>query len=126
VTAPQTCQPGYRLSPAEPGQGPAQHAQLAARRETTSHYSYSSRLFGPETRSVDHAPGPPSCAALGLPRRQPAEGRRVAEQVIVAFPTCPIPEVARLGRTLHAWRSQVLVHLATRGVSNGGTEAITY
>jgi transposase len=29
----------------------------------------------------------------------PAEGRRIAEQVIGSFPTCPIPEVARLGRT---------------------------
>src|SRR5262249_60337331 len=31
VTPRLTCQPGYRPSPAEPGQGPAQHAQLAAR-----------------------------------------------------------------------------------------------
>jgi transposase len=30
----------------------------------------------------------------------PAAGKRIAEQVIGSFPQCPIPEVARLGRTL--------------------------
>ena len=38
--------------------------------------------------------------------------------------TCPIPEIARLGRTLRAWREQVLAYFVTGGVSNGGTEAI--
>lgn len=56
--------------------------------------------------------------------RTPAEGRRIAEQVIGSFPTCPIGEVARLGRTLRAWRAQVLAYFDTGGVSNGGTEAI--
>jgi len=54
----------------------------------------------------------------------PAAGRRTAEQVIASFPTCPIGEVARLGRTLRAWRAQVLAYFDTGGVSNGGTEAI--
>jgi transposase len=53
-----------------------------------------------------------------------AEGRRIAEKLIASFPTCPIPEVARLGRTLKAWRQQVLAYFDTGGVSNGGTEAI--
>jgi hypothetical protein len=44
--------------------------------------------------------------------------------VITSFPTCPIPEIARLGRTLRAWRQQVLAYFDTAGVSNGGTEAI--
>lgn len=64
-----------------------------------------------QLRSIYHAP-------------TPAAGRRIAEQVIASFPTCPIPEVARLGRTLRAWRSQVLAYFITNGVSNGGTEAI--
>jgi transposase len=38
--------------------------------------------------------------------------------------TCPIPEVARLGRSLRQWRSEILAYFATGGVSNGGTEAI--
>ena len=52
------------------------------------------------------------------------ERRTIAEKVIASFPTCPIPEVARLGRTLRAWRSQVLAYFDTDGLSNGGTEAI--
>ena len=51
-------------------------------------------------------------------------GRRTAAKVIASFPTCPIPEVARLGRTLRAWRTQVVTYFDTTGVSNGGTEAI--
>ena len=54
----------------------------------------------------------------------PAAGRAVAEKVIASFPGCPIPEVARLGRTLRAWKQQVLAYFDTDGVSNGGTEAI--
>ena len=53
-----------------------------------------------------------------------SRGRQIAEKVIASFPTCPIPEVARLGRTLRAWRPQVLAYFDTSGVSNGGTEAI--
>jgi len=52
------------------------------------------------------------------------QGRLTAEKIIAGFPTCPIPEVARLGRTLKAWRQQVLAYFDTSGVSNGGTEAI--
>ena len=43
-----------------------------------------------QLRSIYHAP-------------TPATGRKTAEKVIASFPTCPIPEVARLGRTLRAW-----------------------
>jgi len=56
--------------------------------------------------------------------RTPAEGRQIAEKTIEAFPSCPIGEVARLGRTLRSWRAQVLAYFDTGGVSNGGTEAI--
>ena len=54
----------------------------------------------------------------------PAKGREIAIKVLNSFHTCPIPEVARLGRTLRAWRAQVLAYFDTSGVSNGGTEAI--
>jgi transposase len=53
-----------------------------------------------------------------------SRGREIAEKVIASFPNCPIPEVARLGRTLRQWRQQVLAYFDTSGVSNGGTEAI--
>lgn len=54
----------------------------------------------------------------------PAIGREIAQKVLDSFHTCPIPEVARLGRTLRAWRGQVMAYFDTGGVSNGGTEAI--
>jgi len=54
----------------------------------------------------------------------PAEGRRIAEHVIASFPSCPIPEIARLGRTLKQWREPFLAYFATAGTSNGGTEPI--
>jgi len=54
----------------------------------------------------------------------PAEGRRIAEHVIASFPSCPIPEIARLGRTLKQWREPFLAYFATAGASNGGAEAI--
>jgi len=41
-----------------------------------------------------------------------------------SFPTCPIPEVARLGRTLKQWRAAFLAYFDTDRSSNGGTEAI--
>jgi transposase len=57
-------------------------------------------------------------------QRTPAAGKKIAADVIATLHTCPIPEVARLGRTLRAWRTQVLAYFDTDGVSNGGTEAI--
>lgn len=54
----------------------------------------------------------------------PAKGREIAIKVLDSFHTCPIPEVARLGRTLRSWRAQILAYFDTHGVSNGGTEAI--
>jgi len=53
-----------------------------------------------------------------------SEGRAVALHLLEALPTCPIPEVARLGRTLRQWRDHLLAYFDTDGLSNGGTEAI--
>lgn len=55
---------------------------------------------------------------------RPEAGRRLVAEILGAFPTCPIPEVARLGRTLRRWRSTILVYFDTAGASNGPTEAI--
>jgi transposase len=52
------------------------------------------------------------------------EGGRIAEKVLASFPTCPIPEIARLGRTLKQWRAAFLAYFTTGRASNGGTEAI--
>jgi len=57
-------------------------------------------------------------------QRDPAAGRRLAEQILASFPTCPIPEIARLGRTLKRWRTAFLAYFDTAGANNGGTEAM--
>ncbi|MET3812553.1 transposase [Arthrobacter sp. UYEF3] len=43
---------------------------------------------------------------------------------MAASHTCPIPEVARLGRVLRRWRNAFLAYFTTQRSSNGGTEAI--
>jgi transposase len=53
-----------------------------------------------------------------------AAGRQLAEKIIDSFPSCPIPEIARLGRTLKRWKAAFLAYFDTAGASNGGTEAI--
>src|SRR5215213_111628 len=53
-----------------------------------------------------------------------AAGRKLAEKIITSFPSCPVPEIARLGRTLKRWRSPFMAYFDTSAVSNGGTEAI--
>ncbi len=53
-----------------------------------------------------------------------AEGRRIAQNVLASFPTCPIPEIRRLGKTLKQWRAAFLAYFDTGRANNGGTEAI--
>ena len=55
---------------------------------------------------------------------RPEQGRQLAEQVVAGFPTCPIPEIARLGRTLRQWKDAFLAYFDTGRASNGGTESI--
>ena len=54
----------------------------------------------------------------------PAQGRRLAARLIKRLPACPIPEIARLGRTLRKWKDAFLAYFDTSGASNGPTEAI--
>ena len=54
----------------------------------------------------------------------PAQGRRLAARLVERLPTCPIPEIARLGRTLRKWKDAFLAYFDTGGASNGPTEAI--
>ena len=54
----------------------------------------------------------------------PAHGRRLAAHLIQRLPACPIPEIARLGRTLRKWKDAFLAYFDTDGASNGPTEAI--
>jgi transposase len=52
----------------------------------------------------------------------PDQARAAATELIAALRECPIDELARLGRTLHAWRDELLAHFAHPEVSNGPTE----
>lgn len=61
-------------------------------------------------RSIYHAP-------------TPNVGRARAEHLLEVLHTCPIPQLARLGRTLRAWRRELLAYFDTDGASNGPTEA---
>jgi transposase len=53
-----------------------------------------------------------------------AQGRSIAEHVLESFPSCPIEEIARLGKTLTRWRDAFLAYWDTDRSSNGGTEAV--
>ena len=52
------------------------------------------------------------------------EGRKIAEKVLATFSSCPIPEIARLGRTLKRWSAAFLAYFDTARSNNGGTEAV--
>lgn len=52
------------------------------------------------------------------------QGRRRARRLIQVLPGCPVPEVARLGRTLRSWQVELLAYFDTAGASNGPTEAM--
>ena len=52
----------------------------------------------------------------------PVQARARTEQLITDLLECPIPELARLGRTLHAWRTELCAHFDHPDVSNGPTE----
>ena len=54
----------------------------------------------------------------------PAQGRHLAAHLIQRLPACPIPEIARLGRTLRKWKDALDAYFDTDGASNGPTEAI--
>ena len=48
----------------------------------------------------------------------PTQGRRLAVHLVESLPTCPIPKIARLGRTLRKWKNAILAYFETAGASN--------
>ena len=48
----------------------------------------------------------------------PAQGQRLAARLIKRLPACPIPEIARLGRTLRKWKDAFLAYFDTGEASN--------
>jgi transposase len=60
---------------------------------------------------------------MGLYRLDdPNQARARAARLIDDLRSCPIPELARLGRTLYAWRTELCAHFEHPTVSNGPTE----
>ena len=54
----------------------------------------------------------------------PADGKAIAEHIVATFASCPITEIARLGRTLRQWKDTYLGYFTTGEANNGGTEAV--
>ena len=48
----------------------------------------------------------------------PAQGRRLAARLVESLPACPIPEIARLGRTLRKWKDVIDAYVDTAEASN--------
>jgi transposase len=54
----------------------------------------------------------------------PDQARARAAELIAQAHSCPIPEIAKLGRTLHAWRDELCAHFDHPEVTNGPTETL--
>ena len=48
----------------------------------------------------------------------PAQGQRLAAHLNERLPACPIPEIARLGRTLRKWKDALDAYFDTGGANN--------
>ena len=55
-------------------------------------------------------------------RTDPAAATAAIDTLITAAKSCPIPEIARLGRTLRTWRGELCAHFDHPTVTNGPTE----
>ena len=53
----------------------------------------------------------------------PTQSRHLAAHLIQRLPACPIPEIARLGRTLRKWKDALDAYFDTGGASNAPPEA---
>ena len=62
--------------------------------------------------------------AVSNPYANLTDGRAIAVKVLESFPSRPIPEIARLGRTLNGWKDQFLAYVTTARADNGGAEAV--
>ena len=48
----------------------------------------------------------------------PTQGQRLTAHLIERLPACPIPKIARLGRTLRKWKDVFLAYFDTAGANN--------
>lgn len=57
-------------------------------------------------------------------RDSPDAAHRDLDRLLARMTSCPVPEVARLGRPLASWRAELLAYWRTGGASTGPTEAM--
>jgi hypothetical protein len=95
----------------------------ASRQRPTGRSAASTRRWPPATRP-GRSRWPGSAPSKSKPSTTPQPGSRGGAAPTASCRCCPIPEIARLGRTLRAWRVEFLAYHDTSGASNGPTEAI--
>ena len=67
----------------------------------------------------------PAAPSSAYPAKHAGRGQAIAEKILASFRTCPIPEIARLGRDPQAVeKTAFLAYFDTGRANNGGTEAI--
>ena len=107
------------------------HAQATP--STKSGFSYAPRMIGSRSvnkndsaqpsRHMRHTSVSKSPTFTGQVRdvfhqATPVQGQRLAARLIQRLPACPIPEIARLGRTPRKWKDAFLAYFDTGGASN--------
>ena len=104
-----------------------EHPALPAASASPTGNAPGSTRRSPPTNATTRSTSPgsaPSSSAPPTTHDTPPPDAPIAEKILASFPSCPIPEIARLGRTLQQWRAAFLAYFDTGGASNGGTEAI--
>ena len=66
----------------------------------------------------------PNKCARSSTKPHPSKANAWPRNLIESLPTCPIPEITRMGRTPRNWKDAFLAYFDTGGASNGPTEAI--
>ena len=60
----------------------------------------------------------PSTRETSFHQATPTHGRHLATHLMKRLPTCPIPEITRLGQTLRTWKDTLDASFDTAGASN--------
>ena len=117
---------GHRGRSGDPLYGIRNMLRAGAERLTDKQWARFERAIAADDRHLEVYLAWACAQQLRSAYRHPntAEGKKIAEQILTSFPTCPIPEIKRLGHTLKQWREAFLAYFDTGRANNGGTEAI--
>ncbi|MPZ70185.1 MAG: hypothetical protein GEU71_11760 [Actinobacteria bacterium] len=80
----------------------------------------------PDQRSATTLSGvePINCGTRVYQHTDPEQARARAAELITPLRSCPVPEIAKLGRSLHTWRNELCAHFDHPEVTNGTTETL--